>query len=748
MAVVTHENSYVSTNNDMGANHEKAHDKQHKYQQDGEPNIETLTDNKPEDLSTDLALQMAQNMGLKTEDEWEAYNATQRPSRRKDSYMEYVADTAGNLIKSKRRSLDKGTRYRVKDKKTGKMVTQWTPLGKQKREQTAQELASIDKNLGIPIDGSLYYISNTMQYDQMKPEELKKYRQFERKTLEDFYQSKTFQDMNPGCFRAEVHFDENGAIHLQTQDVWYRVDSMNRAKYAKHAMVKDILIAKYGSEKRLNQRLDVLSYCHDRYDKKPGSKDRIGAPTVASKYWGILSKVGPGVQLTDKARTDENGKVWPYRHSPKERDSRLEELWRMEQMKTLAEIATENAKQFGINWKLDQTYTTDGIHKTGSAYIQHKETMKGVNTEKVAVGKKVNQLTQQATKQQAKTDKAVKAEQDATNALKIAYEATTGHQATTKDGEELSPLDMSKGIQRAVTAYQKDAETAKTDEATATDNLAELKKQVESQQSARDEAQQQLERLQQRIRQRQRQRREELQEEINSNNLMWGGKSVDVTNTKTVTEEQVTQYQKQVDQWKKDQRNRWKQDKADHNKLVTKNDTLKRENVELSTQNANLKQDNDDLMQSVRDIYQTATGEDSTGLTVKELVNGAKSALKGLADKVKSVTQKLDNLTKMVTERNKQLSKEPSVGQMVKFWIESHWRDQVSHGYSMYGTGMESRINEYALNKQNNGEASAKQTLMSGIDNMISHDEYVQHRDSGTLGQYHKDGPVDDNRQF
>ena len=364
-SVVTLENSYQSTNMDMGDSHEKAHGKQHKYLQKDEPLIETLTDNKSEDLSTDLAIKMAVEQGVKNEDDWEIYNSKLRKDRRKDSYQEYLETIAGNLIKNKRRKLD--------DKKH--------PSSKQKREKIAQELASIDRNGGIPIDGSLYYISNTMKYDEMKPTELKKYREFERATLTDFYNSKTFKELNPQNIRSEIHFDENGAIHLQTQNVWYHKDKRGRMTYAKRAEIKKILTKKYGSEQRLNNYLDVLSYCHEKFDQPKGSKDRIGSPTVASKFWYALNKIGEGVGVAKETKVDDEGNEYPFKYTKAERTTRIEELWRMEQQKTLAEIAEQKAKEMGIIWKLDTVYTTDGIHRNGSNYVEHKKALTQASAE-------------------------------------------------------------------------------------------------------------------------------------------------------------------------------------------------------------------------------------------------------------------------------------------------------------------------------------------------------------------------------
>lgn len=413
MASVTLENSYVSTNLDMGNSHEKAHDKQHKYLQKDEPKILTLTDNNPEDLSTELAVKMAIKQGVKSEDDWEEYNSKLRKDRRKDSYEEYLATIAGNLIKAKRRKLD--------DKKHF--------LPKQKREKIAQELASIDRNGGIPIDGSLFYISNTMIYDKMKPEELKKFRQFERATLTAFYNSKTFKELNPQNIRSELHFDENGSIHLQTQNIWYHKDKRGRMTYAKRAEIKQILIKKYGSEEMLNGNLNLLCYVHQRRDETDSKK--IGYKTVAKNYWDIKptleqpSSFGATMKISNAERT-----------------TRIEELWRMEQQKALAEIAEAKAKEMGIDWHLDTVYTTDGIHRTGANYIEHKKSLLNANAEVQAVKKQVDKTRE---------------------SLESSYKALTGRSAVTEDGQPLSIEDLSKGIEGASSTAKKQVEQAKAD---------------------------------------------------------------------------------------------------------------------------------------------------------------------------------------------------------------------------------------------------------------------------------------------
>lgn len=401
MASVTMENSLVSTDLDMGKNHIEAHEKQQKYLQDGEPKIETLTSNNLEDNSLDLGLAMAQSQGLKTETEWQEYNDRQPKGRRKDNYAEYVTASGRNTYNNKKRQLSKITKT-VKDEVGNVVGTRDHINPKSKREKIAQELAAIDHNNGLIIDGSLYYISNTMQYDQMKPDELKKYRQFERKTLTDFYNSKTFKELNPGLFRAELHYDENGAIHLQTQSTWYHTDGLGRASFTKRKQIRELLVERYGSEERLNNYLDVLCNLHATYEKqiKPGSDTRIGSKTMSSRFWSLVDK-HPGIHLAKGQRTDENGKLWAHKYTKAERDTRLVELWRMVQMKALGEIALQNAKQMDVDWTLDTTYTTDGIHRGGNGYVQHKKDMTEVNTEVVAQKRTAEQLKQSNTKAMA-----------------------------------------------------------------------------------------------------------------------------------------------------------------------------------------------------------------------------------------------------------------------------------------------------------------------------------------------------------
>ena len=324
MAAITMENSFVSTNKDMGENHIHAHQKQRKYLQKDEPLIETLTTNSDRDDSTDLALKMAQNAGIRTPAEWIKYNNELRKSRRKKSYIDYFLSTTANWTKAKQRALDNS-----KNSKTT-------------RTKIAQELHATIENFGMPIDGSLYYISNVDEYEKRSKEDLAKYRQFEAATFRNFFNSPTFKSLNPQCFRAEIHYDENGALHLQTQNTWFHQDSRGRVSYAKRAIIKQILQKWYGGEEQLQNRLDVLAEFDNSTEKKIGNK------RADAKFYDYISKWPDGQVADDEKGIKSDGSKYKYKHTKAERDTRLVELWRIELMHELGRIATQTAQEMGI----------------------------------------------------------------------------------------------------------------------------------------------------------------------------------------------------------------------------------------------------------------------------------------------------------------------------------------------------------------------------------------------------------------
>ena len=436
------ENSFVSTNKDMGENHIHAHQKQRKYLQKDEPLIETLTTNSDRDDSTDLALKMAQNAGIRTPAEWIKYNNELRKSRRKKSYIDYFLSTTANWTKAKQRALDNS-----KNSKTT-------------RTKIAQELHATIENFGMPIDGSLYYISNVDEYEKRSKEDLAKYRQFEAATFRNFFNSPTFKSLNPQCFRAEIHYDENGALHLQTQNTWFHQDSRGRVSYAKRAMIKQTLAKWYGGKEQLQNRLDVLAEFDNITEKK------IGSRRADAKFYDYMSKWPDGYVDDAEKGIKSDGTKYKYKHTKAERDTRLVELWRIEQMHELSVIATQTAAEMGINYKVSDRYETDGVHRTAADYIKHRQDQQ--------------KTRQRATQLAHDAQLTLKAQE----AISDAYSELTGN-----DGDTVSPLDAAKAITK------KSKEVTKT----VTDNnskINEQQKQLQKQEQQLKDQRQQLQNVQ------------------------------------------------------------------------------------------------------------------------------------------------------------------------------------------------------------------------------------------------------------
>lgn len=396
----TVENSYHSTNADMGESHITIHQNQHTRLIDGEPLVETLSNNKLSDDSFELMKKMAHTQGVKSETEWKQYNQTIRPARRKHSYDEYLASLCKKVVS--------GIQDRLKKKETPRAA----------RASYAQQLASIEKNHGVPIDGSLFYLSNFHDYDDHK-NDYKQYRKFERETYQQFYNSDGFKTLNPGCFRAEIHFDELGTMHLQTQSVWFKTDKTGRAQYSKRMVIKKSLTTYYGSTAELNRRLDLLSWIHG----DPNLSRNPGDERIDSKLNRMIA----------------NGETAERPASNRERNGRLEELWRLEQLNVLNDVALETAKKYNVDWKPVTTYQTDRVHRSRDAYIEHEQQVEQVNKEYQSIKTERDETTKSVKRDQKRLSRLKKNITDS-------YEAITD----TKRPDDMTDLEAVQIIRRHV----------------------------------------------------------------------------------------------------------------------------------------------------------------------------------------------------------------------------------------------------------------------------------------------------------
>lgn len=409
------ETSYVNSDGDMGEEHIISHSKQHDFLLDGEPEIIELTDTKISDKSQNLALKKAIDQGVKTEDEWKKYNEKLAPSRQKESYEDYVTSLSNNYAKNVKRQLDSGK------------------LNHAKKDKGYQSLQAIERNHGLAVEGSLFYLGNVDDYEGKPQKELKKYREWEVHALTEFYHSETFQTLNQGVFRAEIHPDERGRTHLQTQKTNYHKNSRGRVEMATGACQKEALIKLYGSEEALNDRLDLLQAAHDQNDKNK----KKGEVRTDSYYWGSIQD-----GLLGKIKHATSGK----------RRMRIPELCRIEQMHELQNIALETAKQDGIKYSVTNKYTTDGVHKTATAYTAehkaHKKAQHVVNrTQHRAKGKarrvvRVAEIQADEIKNSTQaTEKQLQQQQNELERLRIQNEAS--EKALTKREQYLEEREKS-----------------------------------------------------------------------------------------------------------------------------------------------------------------------------------------------------------------------------------------------------------------------------------------------------------------
>ena len=194
-----------------------------------------------------------------------------------------------------------------------------------------------------------------------------------------------------------------------------------------------------------------------------------------------------------------------------------------------------------------------------------------------------------------------------TQNLKGIYEATTGHQAVDKDGNDLSPLEMANDITRAARSSQKDkqqadqdADAAKEKQTAAENQQKQLDQQLAHQRQQLQNLQNHISDAEEQIKQRKLQRIKAAQQEIDQNDLLDNNDQ-----PITVTEANVTQMEQELDSWRQEERDNWKTDKQDYqdeldnlNQEITNARTTK---TELSTTNQQLTAQNQQLQNQIND---------------------------------------------------------------------------------------------------------------------------------------------------
>ena len=344
MASITIEDSYISSDGDMGTTHLEAHSKEQNWLQDGEVPVEELTPTKVSDNSLDLALAMAVKMGVKSPDEWKIYNEKQSAQRKKDSYLDYVGGLCNSVTRNKEAALA------------------GHKLDKQQRDRVAGELQSIRRRHGLAVDGALYYLGSV---DEYSGDNIKDVRDAQAEALRTLVNSSNFKARHPGLFRAELHRDERGALHLQTQELWFKKSRNNHVNYAKKKIIEEVL-TKQSNGHAFKDDITLLCVAHDpqfmneNLGYHMGKKKGNVRADFAFEHMAFDPKERK--RVLDKVKSA--GKVYPNA----ERKARIEELLRVADMRELDQIAKQVYPKYGLKWERDSRYATDGRHLTGPEY--------------------------------------------------------------------------------------------------------------------------------------------------------------------------------------------------------------------------------------------------------------------------------------------------------------------------------------------------------------------------------------------
>ena len=457
--VIAIESSYESSNADMGNSHIQIHGKQHNYLQDGEPLVEEITDTGLDDNGVELAIAKAQELGVKTSDEWKVANEKERhKDRRTKDYNEYLKKLSKNLVTNKKK--------RLEDEKTSSST----------RQKIRRELSYIEQNNGIPIYSALYYVGSVTDYDGKTTEQIKRIRNAKAETLRTYLNSSRFKELHPGISRIEIHYDERGDLHAQSQEVFVNKRKNGYADFAQRAVVKKALINRFGGgdkgKQELNRRLDLLCYAHTTTQ----DKRNIGDTRADMKYlsWALSGK---HVKSTVSKR-----------YSQAERNTRIVELARIEDMYWLNRTAEKVFAKHGLNWKLDTNYVTSGKHKTALQYVSD------LNSDK-----KLAETNQKL----------------ANNHKKLEQQANEISQNDKKlDQQRQQLIDIAK-VKKAQQAIQQQQDKRQHELNKLASQVKQQQQQLKDGQQALDEAKKQLQKQRQRYRLTRQRKEEELQQREN-----------------------------------------------------------------------------------------------------------------------------------------------------------------------------------------------------------------------------------------
>ena len=470
---ITEETSFESSNKDMGESHIEAHKTQHTFLQKGEPLVEELTNTSINDKGLDLAIKKAQELGIRDEKQWEKYNkGIKHKSRRKKNYDEYLKSLGKSLISGKEQVLTDPS------------------VPRRRREKTQRELSFIkNRNKGIPIYSTLAYIGSAEDYLRLSPDDLKEVRAAEADAFRALHKDPRYQTLHPGEFRAELHYDENGWLHDQRQEVFPYIAKNGRQMFSQIKAQEQNLINFYGGEEKgqsmLTSNIECLSAVHRLAERKKGNT-RIDA--VFNSHRGSQSRNGEifsfdkfvnSKGVSDMLTNPEKD----TKLTANERRSRIPELVRIEDMLLLEEHAKEAFKQHGIDWKRETKYTTDGKHKTKQEYGDDFQTKAKLKSHEGQIREKQQELD------------------NITKETKAAADSLTSLNKSIKKAK-----DDKKALDNDLADTQKSVDNLQEQQAAATKQLQQVQQNIKKLKDDENQRKQRIKRLDNQIEEREQQR--------------------------------------------------------------------------------------------------------------------------------------------------------------------------------------------------------------------------------------------------
>ena len=363
MGAITNSSGFYTTGNDDGEKHIKRHNYENgneqtfrKYDDENIGQVLELSKTTIEDDTRTLAYKKAYELGMKSESEWAEANAKRSAKRQDKDYTQYVKKTASSLVNQLKKSSGAKT---DDNSKSNKFIRQ---------------LNAIRSNSGLAIYGTLYYLSNTEDYEAILEEKgedaLRLYREFERDTFKTFYESPKYRAFHGETeIRAEIHTAEGGSQHLQTSDLMGEVNSRNTFRISpiaiKERKLKQWYRDNYGEnvgEQRYYADIYLESITKDENKWKRGAESAKFEIKSDHDFFEESDQRASDMMMYDEYAFSGRS----FDKSPLKGDL-VNRLFRRHENYTLEMIAYDKAKEYGVEWSREYG-RSDGVYRSKEAY--------------------------------------------------------------------------------------------------------------------------------------------------------------------------------------------------------------------------------------------------------------------------------------------------------------------------------------------------------------------------------------------